>query len=102
MLLLAATADVCLCVVPGATPNGILGNSKQSNIKFPLQCHRERESCVGGKEGSGEMRGVRERATEKERARQNTLVEGEKMRCQGGYGEIERMNKRDQEYSGIK
>lgn len=38
----------------------------------------------GGKDGSGEKRGVRERETEKERARQNTLIEGEKMRCQGG------------------
>lgn len=49
LLLLAPAADVCLCAQPRASVKGILGNSKQSNIKFPVQCHGERRKHALGK-----------------------------------------------------
>lgn len=40
-------------------PNGILGNTKQTHIKFPLKCHGERRGALRG-------RGGREREVEGE------------------------------------
>lgn len=71
MLLLATTADVCLCVRAGAQPNGILGNTKQSNITFPL-------SNATGSGGEHVWEIEEERDREKTRERERKVVGEEK------------------------